>query len=131
MIGIKMSILSNIFVALSILCYTAMSSLAAVHAFPAMDGMGSSPQISLPTQISVADNSDMAESLMSCHQVAETPAEQLSGSSICKIFCSAIGLALLTFKPLEMVSAQPHTSPHSRINRYISTQTSVDHQPPR
>ena len=131
MISNNMSTLSKIFVALSILCYTAMSSLAAVHAFPAMDGMGSSPQIGLQTEIPVADNRDMAESLMSCHQLADTPADQLSGSSICKIFCSAIGLALLSFKPLEMVSTQPHTSPHSRINRFISTQTSVDHQPPR
>jgi hypothetical protein len=131
---VEVNSLCKIFVVLLMLCYTATSSVAAVHSFPAIGSSDSSQSGSLePSQLITlaADKGRMAEPLMPCHQTLDSSVDNAKASNTCKIFCSAIGHALLSINLPEMVSKVEQASPVSSHHRFLTRQTSVDHQPPK
>jgi hypothetical protein len=139
-----MSRLSKILVALSMLCYIATSSVAAVHALPMVGNLDNSPSTFLNAKIPLSlkvgsfevvsfegASGEMAESMMPCHQTSGSSADKVKASNACKIFCSAIGHALISVELPDVVSKLAHTSPRSRADSLLTRQTSVDHQPPK
>ena len=129
-----MSTFSKIFVTLSILCYIATSSVAAVHAFPMMGSMDSSQTVSMESSETNSVKSEkvqVAEAVMPCHQITSSAADNTKASSACKTFCSATGHALLSIEALEVVSTYYNRSPYSGSNSLLTRHTSVDHQPPK
>jgi hypothetical protein len=129
-----MSVLSKILAALSMVCYVATSSIAAAHAFPMMGGIGTSDSIALETSTMVSKEANQAvgsEAMMDCHQDANSSADSGKVSSICKIFCSAIGHALLSTELVEISSIFHNTSPRLGSDSLTTRQLSVEHQPPK
>ena len=129
-----MSALSKILAALSMVCYVATSSIAAAHAFPMMGGIASLDSIDLEATTMVgeeANQADGSEAIMDCHQDASSSADSGKASGICKIFCSAIGHALLSTELVEISSKFHNTSPRLGTDSLTTRQLSVDHQPPK
>lgn len=129
-----MSTLSKIFVTLTMLCYIATSSVAAVHAFPMMEKQNGSQTAAMQSSVSAAEKSEhaqAAESVMPCHQVTSSATDNTKASSACKTFCSAAGHALLTIDAVYMASIHLNRSPYSGIDSLVNRHTSVEHQPPK
>jgi hypothetical protein len=129
-----MSTFSKIFVTLSMLCYLATSSVAAVHAFPMMGTMDSSQTVSMQRSAPVSAESkreQVGEAVMPCHQITSSAADNTKASSACKNFCSATGHALLSIDPVEVALTHYNRSPYSGIDSLLTRHTSVDHQPPK
>lgn len=129
-----MSALSKILSALSMLCYIATSSIAAAHAFPMIGGNGSSDSFALKATTMVGEESNQAglsDEMMACHQGANSSVDGGKASGICKIFCSAIGHALLSTEVVEISSKFLNTPPRLGIDSLTTRQLSVEHQPPK
>lgn len=129
-----MNKLSNMLVMLSILCYLAMSSLSAAHAFIVMDGNVGLVDIEPENSLMAGKQMDqlgLSEGMMPCHQEADPSSDDDKASGICKISCSAIGHALVTTDLLEENSKSQYTSPHPVTDSLRSRQLSVEHQPPK
>ncbi len=132
-----MSALSRIFAVISIVCYLATSSIASVHAFPMKSNMGSSDRITSMTKMNSAEdegdgfNDQQPTTMMACHQSADTSADTVKASGLCKIFCSAIGHAFLSSEAAVVISIFHPTSPNTEISSLTTRQLTVEHQPPK
>lgn len=129
-----MSPLTKILAAISMVCYVATSSIAAAHAFPMMSGIGGLDSIALETTTMVgkeANQADGSEAMMDCHQNVNSSADTGKASGICKIFCSAIGHALLSTKLVEISSKFHSTFPRLGTDSLTTRELCVEHQPPK
>jgi hypothetical protein len=75
----------------SLLCYIAVSSIAAVHAFP----------MSMSQNTDNSGSVSVAPTAMPCHQAVDTTVDQeihdvykANSFSLCEIFCAAMGHAI-------------------------------------
>lgn len=129
-----MSALSKILSALSMVCYIATSSIAAAHAFPMIAGNGSSDSLDLKASTTVGKESNQAglsDMMMACHQDANSSVDGGKASGICKIFCSAIGHALLSTEVVDISPKFQSTPPRLGTDSLTTRQLSVEHQPPK
>jgi hypothetical protein len=129
-----MSTFSKIFVTLSMLCYLATSSVAAVHAFPMMGNLDKSQTVAMDSVVSISVESkkeQAAEAVMPCHQITSSAIDNTKASGACKTFCSATSHGLLSIDAVDVVVTHHNRSPYFGINNLLSRHTSVDHQPPK
>lgn len=133
----EMSPLSKIFAVLSIVCYLVTSSIASAHALPMKSNLGGSDRVTSITKMDSAEDEgdelkdQQLTTMMACHQSANTSAEMVKASGLCKIFCSAIGHAFLSSEAAIVVSIFHPTSPNTEISTLTTRQLSVEHQPPK
>lgn len=79
-------------ISLSLICYLAVSSMAAVHAFPSLESAPESNNTSL-NDPSLASNEQAMQ--VNCHQgISQQP--DSSKVSACELFCASMGTALAT-----------------------------------
>jgi len=135
-----MSIFPKTLVVLSTLCYIATSSVAAVHAFPMMSNQNIPQTVLVESKelVRAEAKADQAEgqvevqaaaSAMQCHQATSAVGD--NAASVCKVFCSAIGQALLTVATVEAGPARHSQNPCFNANSLLTRHISVDHQPPK
>lgn len=127
--------LAKIFVFISMLCYLATSSIAAVHAFPMITSSGSDQSTSLDVNSSTSTaqvaSLKMSQSLMPCHQLSGSSADNVKASNACKNFCSSMGHALASVDEIHVAAKPQHPAPYTRTKRLLTRQSSVDQQPPK
>lgn len=120
-----MNVSTKIFTRILILCYLAVSSIAAVHAFPAIDVMSSANIDKVSIMVDDASITDQAD----CHQAMATSDSDASG--VCKIFCSATGHALTTEISSDVATFIPLVQIPTLSDGLVTRQLSVEHQPPK
>lgn len=109
---------------ISILCYLAVSSVAAVHAFPVLSKSADVGDTLVMTGDSSLDHQP------SCHQSSDISPDN-AASVLCKIFCSAIGHAMVTDTASEAISLVPLIQVSALNGSLVTRQLSVERQPPR
>jgi len=129
--------LTSVILRLSIVCYLATSSIASAHAYPMKSNMSGSDRITSMTKMDSAEDEgngledQQPTTMMACHQSADTSADTVKASGLCKIFCSAIGHAFLSSEAAVVVSMLHPISPNIEISSLTTRQLTVEHQPPK
>lgn len=108
----------------TLVCYLAVSSVAAVHAFPSFDDQPDSAQsVSMP-----AATSEMMQ--VNCHESAAQSSGKTS-VSLCKMFCSSMCTAVPNEFVLLLESVEPAKQiMHKKIER-LTRQLTVEQHPPK
>lgn len=116
-------------------CYLATSSIAATHALPMMANIsGSDGTSEMAILYSASDDQQHDQTMaqtMPCHQASSSSADGVNTAALCKIFCAAVGHAMLSLELAEMSSSFSHNYPHSKAISLVSTQLNVEQQPPK
>ena len=107
---------------LSLACYLMASSVGAVHAIPMAVAMGGdgSEQVSMPADMNDED----------CHSPQKPPCE-MSGSSSCKIFCSAMGQGIADTIEFRQSEVSPSSVIAMATSLLLTRQLAVDPRPPK
>lgn len=118
-----------------VVCYLATSSIAATHALPMTANIsGSDGTSEMAILYSASDDQAQDQAMaqtMPCHQGLSSSADGVNTAALCKIFCAAVGHAMLSLEPVETSSTFSHNYPHSKTVSLISTQLNVEQQPPK
>ena len=134
-----MSTFFKILARILVVCYLATSSIAATHALPMTANIsGPDGPSEMTTLYSASDDQQQDQSMaqtmaqtMPCHQGLSLSADGANTAALCKIFCAAIGHAILSLELVETSSSFSHNYPHSKAISLVSTQLNVEQQPPK
>jgi hypothetical protein len=112
----------------SLLCYLAVSSIAAVHAFPSVDALSVS-------QITAEANAAPApDSMAHCQQMNSDLSTSLktdSAVSVCKVFCSAISNVIANNSALNMPTTHVNSVIAFIVLEFHSPDPRLEKQPPK
>ncbi|HAU68381.1 MAG TPA: hypothetical protein DCW52_08295 [Gammaproteobacteria bacterium] len=112
----------------SLLCYLAVSSIAAVHAFPSVDPVSAG-------QITTESNSVPAsDSMAHCQQMNSEVSTSLktdSAVSACKVFCSAISNVIANNIALNVPNTQVNAVIAFIDLEFHSPDPRLEKQPPK
>ena len=123
-----MSILQKIIAVLSVTCYLAMSSIAVASALPMALGNGKSTEYSDNSSESQAEKTDLA---MPCHQSGNAATDDVSTSNHCQMLCAAIGHVVVSTEVVDISPTFTSGYPSIEAHSLISTQLTIEQQPPK
>lgn len=115
---------------LSLICYLAVSSIAAAHAFPTLINSSTSPQnIINPVDNESLDGITALEIAPDCHQ--EPSDSPKNASSVCKIFCAAMAGVMSNHLLLDLPSTIGATEVAFVVKGFHTREPALEPQPPK
>lgn len=114
----------------SLICYIAVSSIAAVHAFPVLVKSSSSLQgIASSLDTKTFDDITMLEMESDCHQQKSNSPD--SSTNACKIFCAAMASVISNQLLLDLTSAMVGTDVAFVAKGLHTREPALEPRPPK